>query len=115
MSVYYSKLAWSLSAEMIILSSCSSLPNLDKGIADLLWEWHWDWELTVCSTKAGIDGWLSEATLRPLFTKFLILRLTFELDNLRNDWLESAGPINHPAGYLIHELTPELKFWWVRP
>ena len=67
-------------------------------------------------------------SLRPLFTKFLTPGLTCKLDralftnffnsrvNLRitnplDERLESTSPASHPAGYIIHLLTRELKIW----
>ena len=47
-------------------------------------------------------------TLWPLVTKFLTFPLTCELDNPLDDWLESTGPNNHPADFLIQGLTREL-------
>ena len=50
-------------------------------------------------------------TLRALFTNFLTPRLTYELDNPLDDWLELISPTNHPAGYIIPCLIRELKIW----
>ena len=50
-------------------------------------------------------------SFRVLFTNFLTPGLTCELCNPLDDWLESAGLTNHPAGHVIRGLTQELKIW----
>ena len=42
-----------------------------------------------------------------LLTKYLTPRLTCELDNPSDDWLELTSPTNHPVGSLIRESTRE--------
>ena len=52
-----------------------------------------------------------DSTLRTLFTNFLSPGLTCDLCNTLHDWLKPTSATNHPAGYIIGELTRELKSW----
>ena len=55
-----------------------------------------------------------DETIKALFTKFLIPRLTHELGNSLDDWFDWLIQTKHFAGYLPRWLTPELKIWGIR-
>ena len=43
---------------------------------------------------------LKYKTFKPLFTEFLTLGLTWELDNPLYEWFESTSPTNHPDSWV---------------
>ena len=54
-------------------------------------------------------------SLKALFTNFLTPKLTLELCNPLDCWLDWLILTNHQANHKYCGLTLELKSWWIRP